>query len=103
MSDDKRSLSFEGRMDLVALQGHVKALLAGLKAGAIYVQSGQDVVGLHPQATVTLELEARRKKNRQSLRLEIKWENEPEPEPNTAELTISDKEIEPIFVEEEGA
>lgn len=103
MSDEKKTVSFEGQMDLVALQGHLKSILAGLKAGAIYVQSGQDVVGLHPQATVTLELEARRKKDKQSLKFEIKWENEPEPEPTTGALTISDKEIEPILVEEEGA
>jgi amphi-Trp domain-containing protein len=102
MSDEKKTVSFEGQMDLVALQSHLKALLAGIKAGAIYVQSGQDMVGLHPQATVTLELEARRKKDKQSLKLEIKWENEPEPESPTGSLTISDKEPESLLVEEDG-
>ena len=98
--DDKKSVTFEGQMDLAAVQAHLKALMGGLKAGAIYVQSGHEVIGLHPEATVTMELEARRKKDKQSLKLEIKWESLDEPEAAVGDLSISSKEPEPVIVEE---
>jgi len=100
MTEEKKSVTYEGQMDLAAVQAHLKSLMAGFKAGAIFVQNGTDVVGLHPEATVTMELEARRKKDKQSLKIEIKWESAPEPEIPTGSLSISDKEPEPIVVEE---
>lgn len=100
MSDEKKSVTFEGQMDLAAVQGHLKALLAGFKAGTIYVQNGPDVVALTPEASVTFEIEARRKKDKQSLKLEVKWEQAPEPEVPSGSLTISDREPEPVLVEE---
>lgn len=98
--EDKKSVTFEGQMDLAAVQAHLKALMGGFKAGAIYVQSGHEVIGLHPEATVTMELEARRKKDKQSLKIEVKWESVSEPEAGDSELTISAKEPEPVIVEE---
>ncbi len=98
--EEKKSVTFEGQMDLAAVQAHLKSLMAGFKAGTIYVQSGQEVIGLHPEPNVTMELEARRKKDKQSLKIEIKWESSTEPEPAVGDLTISAKELEPVIVEE---
>jgi amphi-Trp domain-containing protein len=103
MSDEKKGVTFEGQMDLAAVQAHLKSLMAGFKAGAIYIQNGGDVVALNPESTVTLELEARRKKDKQSLKLEFKWESAPTLEESTGILHISDKEPEPVLVEEEEA
>ena len=88
-------------MDLATVQSHLKALMAGFKGGSIYVQNGHEIVGLHPEATVTMELEARRKKDKQSLKIEIKWEKTPDVEQSSGSLSISDKEPEPVLVEEE--
>ena len=103
MSDDKKGVSYEGQLDLSSVQGYLKALMAGFKGGTIYVQSGAEVLALQPESTVTLELEARRKKDKQSLKLEFKWESAPAGDDATGHLVISDKEPEPVLVEEEDA
>jgi amphi-Trp domain-containing protein len=102
MSDDnKKSVSYQGQMDLASVQGHLKSLMTAFKAGTIYVQNGHEVLALQPEATVNVEVEARRKKDKQSLKIEIEWESAPAPQDPTGSLVISDKEPEPVLVEEE--
>jgi amphi-Trp domain-containing protein len=104
MSDEKKGVTFEDEMDLEAVQEHLKSLLAGFKAGSIYIQNGGDVVGLHPEPTVTMALEARNKKDKQSLKIEIRWQSAPVAEASkSGMLLISKKEPEPVLVEEEEA
>jgi amphi-Trp domain-containing protein len=78
--------------------------LAGFKAGSIFIQNGGDVVGLHPEPTVTMALEARNKKDKQSLKIEFNWQAAPAAEESKGGmLIISKKEPEPVLVEEEEA
>ncbi|MEQ8329851.1 MAG: amphi-Trp domain-containing protein [Longimicrobiales bacterium] len=100
MSDEKKTVAFEGAVDAVQVQTYLKDLMAGFKAGSIWVQNGGDVVGLTPDAMVSMGFEARRKGARQSLKIHFEWELNETADDASAALTISAKEPESIVVEE---
>jgi len=98
---DKKKVTFEGDVGLAGVQGYLKELLAGLKAGSVWIQSGNDIVGLTPADDVSLTVEAKRKKDRQSLTIELEWEPAGSDEAAAGDvLVISADEPEPVIVEE---
>lgn len=76
MKHEKKSFSFQGPCDLSEVLGHLETVQQGLRAGALYFQSGHEVVGLEPEGTVRLEVGAKSKKNKQTLKIEISWKKE---------------------------
>lgn len=102
MSDDgKKKVTYEGEVELGEARRYLQELLDGLEAGAVWVQSGNDLVGLHPAERVRIRVEARRKKEVQRLRVELEWEpNEGEEQGKDGGLVISSTEPEHVIVEE---
>jgi len=99
---DKKSVAFEGQLDLNKALDYLKSLQTALKKGTAYVQNGTGVVGLEPAAQVTLSLEAKSKKDKQSIKIELSWEKTEEAkESEAASLTISEQEPELVGVIEE--
>ena len=100
---EKRSVSFEGPLELTEAIEYLKSLQAALKKGSVYVQNGAEVVHLEPEANVTMEVEARSKKEKQSIKISLRWEKVEEPAVAVAEtFAISAKEPEPVEAAEEG-
>lgn len=101
MSDDKKKVTYEAEVGLDVVQSYLKELQAALKAGAVWVQSGNGIVGLTPADSVSLSVEAKRKKDRQSLTFELEWEPAAKEGALGEEvLIISSDEPEPVIVEE---
>jgi amphi-Trp domain-containing protein len=95
---DKKSVSFEGQIDLNDALNYLKSLQAALKKGAAYIQNGAEVVALEPESSVTMEVEARSKKDKQTVKISLKWEKAEEAQEAPAALTISDKEPELVGI-----
>lgn len=90
---EKRSVSFEGPVELTDAIEYLKSLQAALKKGTVYVQNGSDVVALEPEQTVTMEVDARTKREKQSIKITLRWAKVEEPEEvPTDTFVISAKE-----------
>ena len=102
MSDDaKKKVGYEGEVELGEARSYLEEILEGLGAGAVWVQSGNDLVGLHPADRVRIRVEARRKKEVQRLRVELEWEaSRGEEQGEDGGLVISSTEPEHVIVEE---
>jgi amphi-Trp domain-containing protein len=99
---DKKSVAFEGQVDLNKALDYLKSLQAALKKGTVYVQNGSEVVALEPEGSVMLEVEAKSKKDKQSIKIELSWERAEEPQQAASgSLTISEQEPELVGVLEE--
>ena len=99
---DKKSVVYEGQVDLNRALDYLKSLQAALKKGTVYVQNGLDVVALEPEGSVGLHVEAKSKKEKQSIKIELSWERAEEAVATASEaLTISETEPELVGVIEE--
>jgi amphi-Trp domain-containing protein len=99
---DKKSVAYEGQVDLNKALDYLKSLQAALKKGAAYVQNGTEVVALEPESSVSFQVEAKSKKDKQSIKIELSWERaEDEVETSSGTLTISETEPELLGVIEE--
>jgi amphi-Trp domain-containing protein len=70
---------------------HLEELLKGLKAGAVYIQRGDQYVAVKPSKDVTMEVEAVEKSDKEKLTVELSWEKIPAPQPSE-ELKIMSSE-----------
>jgi amphi-Trp domain-containing protein len=99
---DKKSVAYEGQLDLSKALDYLKSLQAALKKGTAYVQNGTEVVALEPESSVNMQVEAKSKKEKQSIKIEISWERaEEEIETSSGSLTISETEPDLVAVIEE--
>jgi amphi-Trp domain-containing protein len=99
---DKRSVAFEGQLDLNKALEYLKSLQAALKKGKAYVQNGAEVVALEPSGAISMALEAKSKKDKQSIKIELSWERAEDAKAVAASaLTISEQEPELVGVIEE--
>jgi amphi-Trp domain-containing protein len=99
---DKKSVAFEGQLDLNKALDYLKSLQAALKKGTAYVQNGSDIVALEPETSVSMQVEAKSKKDKQSIKIELSWERAEESiEAAGGSLTISEHEPELVGVIEE--
>ena len=96
---EKRGVSFEGEVELSEAMAYLKSLQAALKQGTVYVQNGNDVVALEPEATVNMEVEARTKKDKQSIKISFNWVRVEEPV-ETLATTFAISSTEPEIEEE---
>ncbi len=96
---EKKSVTFEGQLELAKVLDYLKSLQAALKKGTAYVQNGNEVVALEPEGSVTLEVEAKSKKDKQSIRISIEWERAKESQAAASgDLTISEHEPELVGI-----
>jgi amphi-Trp domain-containing protein len=99
---DKKSVAYEGQVELNKALDYLKSLQAALKKGTAYVQNGSGVVALEPESSVSMSIEAKSKKDKQSIKIELSWERaEDEVEEASGSLTISETEPELVGVIEE--
>ena len=92
---DKRTVSFEGAVTLDEAIAYLKSLQTALKKGSVFVQNGQEVIGLEPGSEMTMEVEARSKKEKQSIKFALRWEKIDVPEEHPLDaFAISDTEPE---------
>lgn len=75
MSDKKVEVSFEGTMTLDKALAYLEGLVASIRAGAVRIEKGEDLVVLTPGDVVKMEVEAKAKKGKQSLQLGLTWED----------------------------
>jgi amphi-Trp domain-containing protein len=73
----KKEISYKGRVEPGLVVTYLEELLKGLRAGTLYVQSGDDYVSLKPTKIVDIEVEAVEKKEKAKFTLELSWETEP--------------------------
>ena len=86
---NKRELKAELEMPLADLAQYLQEIVAGLRAGQIYLEHGGQVVGLRPGAVVSVEINAKQKKDKEKLCLEMAWRRTEEPAPSEPDLVIS--------------
>lgn len=86
---NKRELKAELLMALPELTQYLEAIVTGLREGRVYLEHGDEVVGLTPAPTVTLEIEAKQKKDKEKLCLEISWRRAEPGESAETELKIT--------------
>jgi amphi-Trp domain-containing protein len=99
---DKKSVAYEGQIDLNKALDYLKSLQAALKKGTAYVQNGTEVVALEPETSVNMAIEAKSKKDKQSIKIELSWERaEDSVEASGGSLTISEQEPELVGVIED--
>jgi len=98
---DKKSVAYEGQIELNKALDYLKSLQAALKKGTAYVQNGTEVVALEPESSVSMHVEAKSKKEKQSIKIELSWERAEEVETSTGNLSISETEPELVGVIEE--
>lgn len=87
----KKSVSFEGVIDLQQAVSYLEGLVAAIRSGTITLEMDGDAVSLRPARNVSLSIEAKRKEERERLTLEMSWSREREAiEPG---LKIHDREM----------
>lgn len=72
----KKEVKLKGVMDRNQVAAYLEDLLAGLKAGEVKVQQGEQFVTLHPQQMIDVEIEASVKKNKEKIEMEFVWRKE---------------------------
>ena len=100
---DKRSISFEGAVTRDEAIAYLKSLQTAIKKGTVFVQNGQEVVGLEPEAEMTMEVEARSKKDKQSIKFALRWEKIEVPEEHPLDafaISDSEPELPEVVIEE---
>lgn len=97
----KREISFKARVDQQTVINYLEDLLEGLRAGAAYVQSGNEYVTLKPTSAIDMEVEAVQKKDKQRVSIELSWNDEQPVEKPRAELRITTTEPEIEIVDED--
>jgi amphi-Trp domain-containing protein len=99
---DKKSVTYEGQIDLNKALDYLKSLQAALKKGTAYVQNGSGrFVTLEPESSVSLQVEAKSKKDKQSIKIELSWERAEDEVETASTLTISETEPELVGVIDE--
>lgn len=91
MSQGSREVGFEGKVPLATVGEYLQSIIAGLKAGTVCVERGDQVLTVHPQKSVDLTVEAKAKKNKESILIEIKWYREEPARSRPAEFRITDR------------
>lgn len=98
----KREVGFEGQLELSKVIEYLEGVVAGLKAGTVFMRCGAEEVTLGPEKKVFLDVEGKQSGTKESLGFKLKWRKEPEAVPEEdIPLEISDKEPPPPPPEEE--
>lgn len=97
----KKEVKLKGVMDRNQVASYLEDLLAGLKAGKICVQQGEEFVTLCPEQLIDVEIQASVKKSKEKFAMELAWRKEEAPvEISGMRISPSEPETTPEPVQE---
>ena len=74
----KKTLSIKDKLECSQVVTCLENILAGIKAGTLCIQQGEEFVTLKPQSAVDVEIEATVKKGKEKFVIELTWRSERE-------------------------
>jgi amphi-Trp domain-containing protein len=79
-SDKKGGVSYQGSMSVAQLRQTLQSLIAGLDAGQIVLEHGEEQATLVPADELDLTIKVKQKGEREGLQMEISWQRSAEEE-----------------------
>ena len=73
MSSKKQGFEYEAMVGTEAVVEHLEAILSGLKAGAIKLESGEARACVTPTEITKLQIETKESVDAQTLKIKMKW------------------------------